>query len=206
MYCPKVITFVKPSAYMLPSKLLLLFICFVSVSITSAQEKKNSSYPKNEFSIAWGLGTAKEIGAVGGAIFSLIPAIIGGTQSIEEVNTTGALVLSHSYSISQKFAVGVTYAREKMTITYRNPKEISYRKVNAFMVNFRYYYVDRPAFRVHSGFGLGFCNINEGNSTTQERAAQLNAIGLRFGEYVGISTELGFGDEGILKLGAFCRF
>lgn len=77
-----------------------------------------------------------------------------------------------------------------------------------------FYYLNKEKFQMYSGLSLGGTlrtqkAVVEGvpvSASTPLPAFQLDLLGLRFGNKIGVFTELGLGYEGLLKVGVSGRF
>jgi hypothetical protein len=184
---------------------LLLWITLIAAN-AGAQQQSNSPLPKNEFTLSYGVVTIPEIAVSIGNLFAT--SITG--QELDDIRGGGALILSYNHYAREKFSWGFTGIYEKVTTTYKNPADEYDWTALTFMANGKYYYISNSSVRLYSGIALGYSNLNSKSSLTNDNngvfAFQLNALGIRFGNRVGVLSELGFGYEGVVKAGISFRF
>jgi hypothetical protein len=105
---------------------------------------------------------------------------------------------------------GFTGIYEQLTTSYKNPADEYDWTALTFMANGKYYYISNSSIRLYSGLAAGYCHLNSKSTLSNDNngvfAFQLNALGIRFGNRVGVLSELGFGYEGVVKAGISFRF
>jgi hypothetical protein len=185
----------------------LCLLAWISMAGSVVMAQQNSAvFPKNEFTLAYGVATIPEIAVSIGNLFAT--SITG--QEVDDIRGGGALIISYNHYSSEKFSWGFTGIYEKVTATYKNPNDEYDWTALTFMANGKYYYVSNSSLRLYSGLALGYSNLNSKSTLSNDNngalAFQINAIGVRFGNRIGVLGELGFGYEGIVKAGISLKF
>ncbi|MFT3826484.1 MAG: outer membrane beta-barrel protein [Chitinophagaceae bacterium] len=172
---------------------------------------------KHELSVGYGIGTTSEILDV----FSdmLASAFTAGGYSTTNDSYTGAFHVTYKYLFPNKLSLGGTFAYEsgKADVMYSGVKNgETKKKYYSGAVEADYRYVNKPAFSLYSGLGLGFTSYHEeyipdgrddkSSDNMTHFNFQIIGIGVRFGTHIGGFAEAGFGYKGIIAAGVFARF
>jgi hypothetical protein len=185
---------------------LLCLLMTIFSGIASGQISTTTVFPKNELTVAYGVATIPEIAVTFGSLFATAIS----NQEVDDIRGGGALLFSYNHYRSPKFSWGVTGIYEKVTTVYLGPPEEYDWTALSIMANAKYYYIARPSFRLYSGLSAGYCSLSgksmQKKDTNGAFAWQLNGIGARFGNRIGVLAEMGFGFEGIVKAGFSLRF
>lgn len=179
-------------------KTLLLITLFVvsSMSLYAQSEKKTDIY------ISAGAITLPQIAT---GIGDVLGGAISG-QPIDKNSGTGALTLGINHFVSERVSVGVLGTWEKITSYTKNRTENFSWTSTALMANARFYYINKNALHLYSGASIGYALLkSSSNEKDGALAFQIDALGIRLGSRVGILGEVGFGYQGLAKVGASIR-
>ncbi|MBX2964491.1 MAG: hypothetical protein KF687_18425 [Cyclobacteriaceae bacterium] len=176
-----------------PKELLGIF-ADTTVSFTNPQ------YFKNDLRVSWGGPTAYAIGVASTQVLSF------GLIVKEVKGSSGALAISYNRFISKRLSVGFTWAREALTIFYTSSYETADIKINSYMIGCKFYYANKNSFQVYSGISYGKSSVRGSPETNSEKSDQMTFLGFRFGEHIAFISEIGYGYEGLIKLGLSGRF
>lgn len=200
-------------------KLILLTVALIFTGIATSVGQDNETNPKkmktdqsdvyNDFYISIGTGT----------VFYFIENNNMGANSM-----SGTFLAGFCRSINKVIAVGfqVSYTKIDRSQTdqdYQSPaSNTNYQIDNLWqgLANVRFRYLNKPAFCMYSGIGIGvtmdyYYKSNNYNSTTSKGqkllpAAQLTLLGFRVGRALSLFGEFGIGTNSILNAGISYKF
>jgi hypothetical protein len=135
------------------------------------------------------------------------------------VNTAGTFLAGYSRNFNKVFSMGflASYSNVYWEETgYSTSGDVSKYNdvVLSGIVKLTFSYVNKPSFKMYSGFGIGVSVINststlDGTSYYDRKirpAGQLTLMGIRAGHKLGGFGEFGFGTNGIICAGISYRF
>ncbi|MCX6252455.1 MAG: hypothetical protein NTX61_17110 [Bacteroidetes bacterium] len=135
------------------------------------------------------------------------------------VNSAGTFLAGYSRTFNRVLSFGfqASYMNVYWEGTGYSDNEATSKHNDAVLsgiVKLSFCYVNKPSFRMYSGFGIGISVINStatlnGNSYYDRKlrpAGQLTLMGVRAGRKLGGFGEFGFGTNGIINAGMFYRF
>ena len=189
--------------------ILLTVTVFLFVASISAQSKKH------EIDLGVGvLSTNQLVGTLSSVIVSSLPGV-----KMENHRYIGAIHLGYKYALMDRFALGPTFTYDRGT------SDATLLRIHIGKFTSRYYslalegdfkYVNSDKFKLYSLMGVGATLLDQtykNNRSDEIRSRnktffnfQVTPIGIKYGDELGIFTELGFGYKGILCAGLFCRF
>ena len=101
-----------------------------------------------------------------------------------------------------------SYAAIEAKMTYADAtKETVNFNYYTLMANVNYQYTDNPKLSIYSGVHFGVSYVHAKNADTGKKgediipAYQINALGIRYGEKVGVYADFGYGFNGIINAG-----
>lgn len=144
----------------------------------------------------------------------------GGFGSVEDrmnsykgpLKTTGTIQLSYNYRINRwfEFSLYGTYTgflQKHYSVVDRSVVERSSESVIGLMPNIRITWVNKPAFRFYSGFGLGIAAILAGSDSSDAiPMININLLGFSFGRKIYGFAEYSIGSLGLISAGVGYKF
>lgn len=173
----------------------------------------------NQFSLGYGVLTIdEELSIIEDVISSVISV---GTYTTNNIQMSGAVILTYNYALSKVVHIGGAVAYENITEdVYINPGtgrtktgELK-RDFYTLAAEAKFSYIHANIFQMYSGVGVGATmntdkyNQNDGKSNSETKGHfnfQLNLVGLRIGNAVAGYAELGYGYKGIVNFGLSVR-
>ncbi|HPS71270.1 MAG TPA: hypothetical protein PLM70_03395 [Bacteroidales bacterium] len=179
-------------------KITFLTILFFSCFFGFAQEKgniDNPEYNKHEFSIAIG---AVPIPASPYNLVLEFLTLDSWFGSDDQYVPMIALDLSYVNNIRKKYGLGVSFSYSLKKSSYCIIEGNSLNLFSLFFIN-KFTYIKKPNFTMYSKASIGIDYYLEEHSFLPD--LHLCLIGFSFGQKVAILTEIGYGTQGIFKLG-----
>jgi hypothetical protein len=200
-------------------KLLAVFLFVVLLSTSSFAQKRfiEDFKPSGEFKLGLSLFTIQEIALENGTAFTVeIPLLIsaGGGEPKRDIRSTGTFFLGGSGYLSESWSIGlqVFYGQYEVNTSYSNGNVFGYtNRYFGAMGRADFRWINDPTLQFYSGAGLGVTSVQsqsfDGDHVDQiTYAAQITAVGVRYGDLFGVFAELGYGNLGIIALGVNYKF
>ncbi len=197
-----------------------IFIVLIPLYFVCAAIDLQAQERKNELSISYGLATINDLGEIFSNLFAdAIISAFGPDAVSTDTKLSGAFLLTYQHHFSNVISAGPVIGYEKLT------DEISVNKSPAGKINHnaftfaaegRINYVNKDSFGMYLGLGAGISSIS--SKTTSDKAGnedpdsssgftfQVTGLGIRVGDRLAASAELGFGYRGLVNLGVSYRF
>jgi len=186
--------------------LLIVFTCSID-----AQDRSH------EISVSVGGATIYDFLELYSDIFATV-FTLGYYQETNQTNSP-AIGISYKYYLTRRFSLGGDFTYQSITadaVTGGEPAGTIDKAYYSLAARADFNYIAKPAFKLYSGIGLGYCQYNQkyspndgGNKDKSDiglLALQFNALGLKFGRGFGGFLELGYGYRGIANVGLFAAF
>lgn len=207
---------------LVPETLRKIVTSFVAVLIVIAPS--GSSFASGsggaEYGFGYGSTTSNEL--IDSFSDALSYPLTFGSASVSNENYSGAVYLEYRRAVADKLTAGMdlVYERNTKSINFQGESSGTERG-DAYTIALvgHYNYVANDSVRLFSGLGIGY-TLRETEFTPSDRSDvdltnfgdddgyfnfQLTGLGVRAGEVVGFSAELGFGYKGILSVGVSFR-
>ena len=198
--------------------LLLLIMMYSGSHFAWSQER---TFLKNDISVGYGIGTSNEILDLAEDTFSSLFTL--GNYWVDR-DYTGGFFLSYKRQVSKRIKVGGSFVYEYSSGTTFRKEDNTFKETGEVSANNytiaaegNYLYLNHTKFQLYSGIGAGVSFAKEKYSPNEPSSGSdddslshfnfhLNAIGLRYGNKLGVFAEAGFGYKGIINMGASYRF
>ena len=195
-------------------KRLITLMMLLSFIIGSTQARDR----KHEFSVSAGALTTNDILDLYTSV--LTTTFTMGYYKEENKDISAAYGASYKYYLTKRFSLGADFTYQSMTadaVSGDQQVGTTDKSFYTFAARADFNYVANPAFKLYSGIGIGFTQINQeytpnssGDTpnTINEGTInfQINALGIKVGRGFGAFLEGGFGYRGIVNVGLFAAF
>jgi hypothetical protein len=137
-----------------------------------------------------------------------------GPSTTKDFSISGPYRLGFTQYDTKHLTLGadLSYAAIEAKMTYSDAtKETVNINYFTLMANVNYQYTDNPKLSIYSGVHFGVSYVNAKNANTGKKgedyipAYHLTALGIRYGEKVGIYADFGYGFNGIVNAGLLYR-
>lgn len=168
-------------------------------------------YQKHEITVSFGLTSHPEVLYDFAQTFAGIFVVFGAAVEQNEVIGGGVWSLTYGRQLTNKLNIGAALTTQKFGVRNTASGQITEsHRVWSLLFRARLQYSKHPSFFPYSSLGLGYGTITDKADPQAEvfhhLAAQLGIIGLHLGREAGVFAELGYGWQGVLRLGARFRF
>lgn len=216
-------------------KTILLSLIFVIMSFTNMAQAQDPPlsipHPKYELNISYGFFPVIGYGTPISYHFPLEPILIYEKHRLYDVIQIGSLSFQYQYHFNNRHSAGITtsYVLRNYNVCSENKRKFTAH--NHYIIlqgNYRYTYKQYANCSLYSALSIGavlyiidpkikedmlsqpeliFKNPDPNDPTTfLSPSAQLTLLGLRIGKANASQIELGFGTQGILKVGYSYQF
>lgn len=202
-------------------KNILLFVLALMLALPAIAQEKESAQPQAtdwQHRVYAGYGVLSNSTILSVISHTLIMTITMGGYRVSDMNFSGSFHAGYRYRLGRRFDVGGVYTFGKGTQNVTQGNVSSGHLSNHFhsiAAEGEFRYVDRPAFELYSGLGLGIGIFAQkylpDNGAVEKKAGaypdfHIALIGLRAGKRFGGFAEFGFGYKGMFNFGAFAKF
>ncbi|MDZ7742561.1 MAG: hypothetical protein U5Q03_12620 [Bacteroidota bacterium] len=197
-----------------------ILIALISLFFVCASFNLQAQEHKNELSVSYGLATINDFGNIFANLFSDVIISAFGPDAVNtDTKTSGAFLLTYQYYFTNVISAGPVIGYEKLTDEIsvdKSPAGKIEHNAFTFAAEGRINYVNKASFGMYLGIGAGLTSIN--SKTTSSKAGSqdpdsssgftfhVTGLGIRVGDQLAASAELGFGYRGLLNLGVSYRF
>ncbi len=200
-------------------KSFLTGVFVILILNTHAQTNLNvqsSDALKHSFSFGYGTVTSLAMAyATASYMSSLLPGPLNVLMIHYDTKFSGAYFLSYHYSLSPRLRLGATFAYEKSTTNDHASSYTYTGQYYSILAGAKYLYNPNRKVNLYGRADLGLLIYSSGGSASatssfqispSSLAFQISPICIRIGKRIGAYCELGFGNIGLINLGADCRF
>lgn len=200
-------------------KFLAVLICILFFGSSSFAQKRfvEDFKPSGELKLGLSLFTTQEIALKDGTAFTVgIPSVISadGSEPNRDVRSPGTYFLGGSGYLSEHWSIGLLlfYGEYEVNTSYSNGNVFSYtNRYFGGMARTDFRWLSSALWQLYSGAGIGITAVQsqsfDGDYADQTTfATEVTAIGVRYGDVLGIFAELGYGNLGILAVGINYKF
>jgi hypothetical protein len=203
-------------------KMKIVFVCLITLLImANTCRAQETSYPRNDLRISYGLTTVNEIGlALNYFFFGTFFVMPFSHDSVYNINVGGygAFSCQYQYRVSKVISIGgvLSFNPVKSSITFDNK---TFGAMSSYFITLMpridFTYVTKGVFSMYSGIAVGgtyailksnYTNKPDQTTTGFTLGFQVNCIGFRVGKDISGFAEFGFGNQGLINIGLSGRF
>ncbi|MDZ4667681.1 MAG: hypothetical protein SGJ00_07335 [bacterium] len=185
-----------------------LFLCLFLI-IGSAQAQSTI-----EYHLGIGVGSFQNASIRNNNNPLLSVAKTGGDKPTYSYATTGPIRLGIKSHEGKHFLLGADFSYTNVGVKTENQSGLNQSSNFAFYcltASTQYKYIDKPNLTLYSGIDFGVCYTTGKNKTTNQKindltpAYQVNFLGARYGNKIGVYAECGLGFNGYVNGGVFYK-